>query len=84
MSNTASNTLSSFRIDTFGQPVLLRSVAATTNPGPIDLTSSGRYVYTETGTTGTVDEFRIGEDGTLTPVGVVGGLPPGIEGIAAS
>ena len=84
VSNTASSTLSSFRIDAFGQPVLLRSVAATTNPGAIDVTSSGRYLYTETGTTGTVDEFRIGEDGTLAPIGSVGDLPPGIEGIAAS
>ena len=84
VSNTASSTLSSFRIDAFGQPVLLQSVAATTNPGPIDLTSSGRYLYAETGTTGTVDEFSIGEDGTLAPVGSVVDLPPGIEGIAAS
>jgi len=83
-SNTASNDLSSFRIDPFGQPVLLAAVAATTNPGPIDLASSGRFLYAETGINGTVDEFAVGENGTLTPIGNVDDLPPGIEGIAAS
>ena len=59
-------------------------VAATTNPGPIDLAASGGYLYAETGTNGTVDEFAVNSDGTLTPIGTVAGLPPGLEGIAAS
>jgi 6-phosphogluconolactonase (cycloisomerase 2 family) len=84
VSNTASNDLSSFRIDPFGQPVLLNAVAAPTHPGPIDLASSGGFLYAETGITGTVDEFAIGPNGTLTPIGSVNDLPPGIEGIAAS
>jgi 6-phosphogluconolactonase (cycloisomerase 2 family) len=84
VSNTASNTLSTFRIDPSGQPVLLSAVAATTNPGPIDLTSSGKFVYAQTGTNGTVDGFRVEHDGTLTTIGSVSDLPPGIEGIAAS
>jgi hypothetical protein len=33
---------------------------------------------------GTVEQFRIGSDGTLDPLGVVDDLPPGIEGIAAT
>jgi hypothetical protein len=84
VSNTASNDLSSFRIDPLGQPVLLSAVAATTNPGPIDLASSGRFLYAETGINGTVDEFAVGPNGALTPIGSVDDLPPGIEGIAAS
>jgi len=84
VTNTASNDLSSFRIDPLGQPVLLNAVAATTNPGPIDLASSGGYLYAETGINGTVDEFAFGPNGTLTPIGSVDDLPPGIEGIAAS
>lgn len=84
VSNTATSDLSSFRIDPLGQPVLLNAVAATTNPGPIDLATSGGYLYAETGTNGTVDEFAIGPNGTLTPIGSVDDLPPGIEGIAAS
>jgi 6-phosphogluconolactonase (cycloisomerase 2 family) len=84
VSNTASNNLSSFRLDWSGQPVLVAAVAATTNPGPIDLAASGGYLYAETGTNGTVDGFRVGPDGSLTPIGSVTGLPAGIEGIAAS
>jgi 6-phosphogluconolactonase (cycloisomerase 2 family) len=84
VSNTASNDLSSFRVDPLGQPVLLNSVAATTNPGPIDLATSGGFLYAETGINGTVDEFAVGANGTLTPIGSVDDLPPGIEGIATS
>jgi 6-phosphogluconolactonase (cycloisomerase 2 family) len=83
VSNTGSNDLSSFTITGSGQPVLLQAVAAGTDPGPIDLTVSGRFLYAETGINGTVDEFRIGDDGTLVPLGSVTDLPPGIEGIAA-
>lgn len=84
VSNTASNNLSSFRIGPLGQPILLNAVAATTNPGPIDLATSGEFLYAETGTNGTIDEFAVGPNGTLTPIGSVDDLPPGIEGIAAS
>jgi hypothetical protein len=84
VSNTGSNDLSSFRVGANGQPALLNAVAATTNAGPIDLASSGGYLYAETGLAGTVDEFQIGANGTLTPIGTVAGLPPGLEGIAVS
>jgi hypothetical protein len=84
VSNTATNNLSSFGLGPNGQPILLSAVAATTNPGPIDLAGSGRFLYAETGINGTVDEFRIGPNGTLTPIGSVDDLPPGIEGIAAT
>jgi len=84
VSNTGSNTLSSFAVDSTGQPTLLHAVAATTNPGPIDLAASGGFLYAETGAQGTVDEFAVNSDGTLGPIGAVTGLPPGIEGIAAS
>lgn len=84
VSNTASNDLSSFRIARNGQPSLLSAVAATTNPGPIDLASSGGFLYAETGINGTVDEFRVSDDGSLAPIGTVSDLPTGIEGIAAT
>ena len=85
VSNTASNTLSSFTIEG-GQPTLLAPVAATTETGPIDLTSpkGTRFLYAETGVLGTVDEFAVNADGTLTRIGTVTGLPPGIEGIASA
>jgi hypothetical protein len=84
VSNTASNNLSSFTVDSSGQPALLAAVAATTNPGPIDMAVSGGFLYAETGENGTVDEFAVNGDGSLTPIGTVIGLPPGLEGIAAS
>jgi 6-phosphogluconolactonase (cycloisomerase 2 family) len=84
VSNTGSNDLSSFWVTPSGQPQLLQAVAAATNPGPIDLTVSGGFLYAETGINGTVDEFRIANDGSLIPLGGVTDLPPGIEGIAAN
>jgi 6-phosphogluconolactonase (cycloisomerase 2 family) len=84
VANTGSNNLSSFRIDPAGQPSLLAAVAATTNAGPIDVASSGSFLYVETGVTGTVDGFLVGPDGALVPIGSVDDLPAGIEGIAAT
>jgi 6-phosphogluconolactonase (cycloisomerase 2 family) len=84
VSNTGSNTLSAFQVDASGQPSLLSAVAATTNPGPIDLASSDEFLYAQTGTNGTVDEFHVASDGTLEPLGTVAGLPSGMEGIAAT
>jgi len=83
VSNTGSSTLSAFSLGGDGQPVLVNAVAANTNPGPIDLASSGDFLYAETGLTSTVDEFRVEHDGSLSLIGSVTGLPPGIEGIAS-
>jgi 6-phosphogluconolactonase (cycloisomerase 2 family) len=86
-SNTGSNTISGYTISPDGQPSLVTAsgVVATTEPGTIDLTSpsQGSFLYAETGS-GTVDEFFVDPDGTLTQLGVVGGLPVGIEGIAST
>jgi 6-phosphogluconolactonase (cycloisomerase 2 family) len=88
VANTASNTLSGFTIAADGQPSLIGAtgIVAATEPGPIDLAASsdGRFLYGETGIESTVDEYEVGSDGTLTKLGTVTGLPPGIEGIAAS
>lgn len=88
VANTGSNTLSGFTIDAAGQPSLVGAtgVVATTEPGPIDLAASsdGSFLYGETGLASTVDEYHVESDGSLTKLGTVTGLPPGIEGIAAS
>jgi 6-phosphogluconolactonase (cycloisomerase 2 family) len=84
VANTGSNNLSSFRIDPTGQPSPLAAGAATTNAGPIDVASSGSFLYVETGLTGTVDGFFVRPDGALVPLGFVDDLPAGIEGIAAT
>ena len=88
VANTGSNTLSGYTIGADGQPSLVGAtgIVATTEPGPIDLAASsdGSFLYGETGLTSTVDEYRVESDGSLTKLGTVTGLPPGIEGIAAS
>jgi 6-phosphogluconolactonase (cycloisomerase 2 family) len=87
VSNTGSNDVSGYEIAADGQPSLLGAtgIVRTTEPGPIDSTSPTRtnFFYVETGS-GTVDAFAVGSDGSLTPVGVTGGLPVGIEGIASN
>ena len=88
VANTGSNTLSGFTIAADGTPSLVGAtgVVASTEPGPIDLAASGEgdFLYGETGLTSTVDEYHVESDGSLTKLGTVTGLPPGIEGIAAS
>jgi 6-phosphogluconolactonase (cycloisomerase 2 family) len=88
VSNTGSDTLSGYRIDSDGRPTLIgpTGIVATTEQGPIDMTTAGdgRFLYAQTGSAGTVDEFRVNGDGSLTKLGVVTGLPPGQEGIAAN
>ena len=60
-------------------------VVGATDSGPIDSTASGdEFLYVETGSAGTVDEFHVESDGTLTSIGTVTGLPPGLEGIAST
>lgn len=87
VANAGSANLSGYAIDDAGTLSLINGskVAATTGGGPIDLAASsdGRYLYVESGGTGTVDEFGVGADGTLAAIGVVGAVR-GIEGIAAS
>jgi len=83
VSNTGSNTISSFEVRPDGRPTLLAAVAATTDAGPIDQTTSGGFLYAEAGLAGAVDEFRVNGDGSLTSIGSITGLPPGTEGIAA-
>jgi 6-phosphogluconolactonase (cycloisomerase 2 family) len=86
VTNTGSNNVSGFRIGADGQPALIggNQVLATTSMGPIDMAVSGRFLYVQTGTAGTVDQFRVNRDGTLTGLGSVTGLPVGQEGIAST
>ena len=83
--NTASNTISSFRVANDGTPTLLAAEAATTEAGPTDMAVSAdqRSLYVQGGAAGTVDVFRVGWNGSLTPIQTITGLPTLIEGIAA-
>ena len=88
VANTGSNNLSGYRIDGNGRPTLIgpTGVVATTGAGPIDMATAagGQFLYAQTGIAGTVEEFRVADDGTLVRLGNVAGLPVGQEGIAAS
>jgi 6-phosphogluconolactonase (cycloisomerase 2 family) len=88
VANAGSATISGYRVDANGVPSLIgpTGVVGRTEAGAIDLAPSSdqHFLYAESGGAGTVDEFQVNADGTLTKLGVVDGLPAGIEGIAVS
>lgn len=88
--NTSSSTISGY-VDAQGSLSLLdpSGVVAKTNEGPIDVATAGRYLYVEESLTGTLGEFEVASDGSLTRIGTITGLPVfsngnGMEGIAAT
>jgi 6-phosphogluconolactonase (cycloisomerase 2 family) len=83
-SNAGSADLTTFQEQPSGQLTLLQETG--TDPGTVDAAASadGQDLYVQTGGTGTVDEFRVGPGGSLTPIGST--LVPGAvggEGIVA-
>jgi len=84
--NTASGNISSYSVTRKGFLSLLDPAAGVTGPGtaPIDeaLSTHSQFLYVRDGVKGLVDGFRV-ENGTLTPVGSAGGVPPGAQGVAA-
>jgi 6-phosphogluconolactonase (cycloisomerase 2 family) len=88
VTNTGSDNVSGYTIDRDGMPSLIGAtgVVAATEAGPIDMTTAarGRFLYVQTGSAGTVDQFRVNGNGSLTKLGVVTGLPVGQEGIASN
>jgi DNA-binding beta-propeller fold protein YncE len=92
VANAGSATITGYRVDPAGRLALLdpSGVSAHTDAGPIDLaaTADGRFLYQHAAGAGAIDEFRVGADGSLTPIGTDSGLPvddgSGPEGIAAS
>ena len=65
-------------------------MAAHTDTGPVDLAASGdvKYLHQLATGAGVIDEYRIGQDGSLSLIGTVTGLGidkgHGTEGIAAT
>jgi hypothetical protein len=89
VSNTGSLTISRYRVQPNGQPVLLDPQAAHTGAAPIDLTESGGFLYVESGRGGFVEVYKVKSNGALKLLQTVtDGLPVftniGIEGIASS
>jgi DNA-binding beta-propeller fold protein YncE len=92
VSNTGSATLSGYAVNRRGSLSLIHgsNLAAVTPAAPIDLgaTRDGRYLYLESGVTGSVVELRVAADGSLSSFGGVTGLPItnglGAEGIVVA
>ncbi|MER7182284.1 beta-propeller fold lactonase family protein [Streptomyces hyaluromycini] len=92
--NTGNSTVTGYRTDRHGRLTLTDDIGIAAPPsarsqGVIDLAVTGdqKFLYVQNATSGTVDGFRIGRDGSLTKIGTTDGLPPfaesGMEGIAA-
>jgi 6-phosphogluconolactonase (cycloisomerase 2 family) len=83
-SNAGSASLTGFQSSLGGGITLLGNTP--TDGGTVDASASadGRFLYTQTGASGIVDEFRVNTNGTLTSIGSVT-VPNavGAEGIAA-
>ncbi|HXJ96561.1 MAG TPA: beta-propeller fold lactonase family protein [Terriglobia bacterium] len=87
LSNSASGTLSSYKVGSGGQLMLLDATSGTTGSGtvPIDMaiTANSQFLYALDDGTGAVSAFLIGSDGSLTALSGASGLPSGAQGIAA-
>ncbi|HXI03670.1 MAG TPA: beta-propeller fold lactonase family protein, partial [Candidatus Saccharimonadales bacterium] len=87
--NTPNATLTGFAIGSGGSLSLLSSdgVSAMTGMGsaPVDLAVSGddRFLYSLNSGSHSIGAFAIGPDGSLAPLGVMGGLPASANGLAA-
>jgi 6-phosphogluconolactonase len=85
--NTGSGTISAVRPEKGGLS-LLNAVAGNTGKGSLDLdmgiSQDGRFLYTLNVGAGSIGIFRIDHDGSLMPLGSMGGLPVvgGYQGIA--
>jgi 6-phosphogluconolactonase len=89
VSNTVSDTITSYGLGRDGSLTLLNAVAGVTGAGSmpreVALSTNSRFLYTLNRGTGTVSAFRVEVDGSLTPLQTIGGLPAGAgaEGLAA-
>jgi 6-phosphogluconolactonase (cycloisomerase 2 family) len=87
VSNTGSGTISSYRIRNDGTLALEHAVAGSTGPGstPIDmaLSNNSRFLYVVDNGRQMIHAFFVGNNGTLTAIDDEGGLPFGMQGIAA-
>jgi 6-phosphogluconolactonase (cycloisomerase 2 family) len=87
VSNTGSDTISTYNIDVDGTLTLANAVAADTGPdsAPRDtaLSNNGQILFVQTEGGQSVSIFHVENNGTLTPVDTIGGLPFGAQGIAA-
>lgn len=86
VSNTATDSVSSFAVGFEGELTLLEAQAANTGDGPLDmaLTADGLFFYVLNAAGGGLGDYVVGADGSLTGLpGAPGGLPTSASGLAA-
>jgi len=87
--NTGSGSISGYRVDDAGRLSLLDGDGKTgvigAGSGPTDeaLTPGNRYLYTLAPPIGSVAGFRVGAAGSLSSIGLTGGLPTTATGLIA-
>jgi 6-phosphogluconolactonase (cycloisomerase 2 family) len=85
--DAASNTITGYQIIPNGRLRLLNKngLTATTGVHPTDMAigANGRYLYARN-SDGTINAFRVGNDGSLAPLAGVTGLPNGTTGLAGN
>jgi 6-phosphogluconolactonase (cycloisomerase 2 family) len=87
--NTPDDSLSAYAIEFDGGLSLVDADGRTGEPGAgtrpldMDLSDDGRHLYTLNIGNGTISTFRVGPDGSLTETSTVGGVPDGVNGLAA-
>lgn len=86
VTNTASGTISSYKVQKSGHLALARGIAATSGAGPIDaaIAADGRGLFVLNAGSNSITSFAIDRDGSLTAAGSVTGLPSGSNGLAAN
>lgn len=87
LTNTATGSVSGYAIQSDGSVVLRHAVAASTgeDSGPIDMASNrnGRFIFVLAPGNGTMRPYAINDDGTLTGLGPIDGVPSTAFGLAA-
>ena len=84
--NTASNNLTNFGINkNTGAISVNTAIAATTDMGPIDaaLSNNSKYLYILNGASHSIGVYAVANDGSLSNLQTVTGLPVGANGLAA-
>ena len=88
--NAGSGSISGFSIANDGSLALLAASGVTASLGagshPLDeaVSENGRFLYVLVDGRHTIAGYRIGEDGSLSPLGEVGALPAAAVGLASS
>lgn len=87
VTNAQTSNISGFEISRLGALSLLNpdGIAATTSGGPTDAAFSRNdaYLYVRIGSQNAIDAFAVGNDGSLSPLPGIAGLPAGAAGLAA-